>query len=342
MQKIVYTEAEIKKVAIHTVGNKLKGDSYLLSDQEIILGGQEMEEYFLKTTLKPIKNDKFFTFNNSKNNKVYDLIQPMMDGKDFIKNSKEISKHLFDVFNEPKAEGGHLVFVQYRNVIVDDELKDAIGIFKLKKAEKRLIINPNSTRYEVGFSNSYDLSKIDKGVMIYDYDSENGYLISVLDKPSKNEIIQYWSESFLDIVSRQDTIYYTNNALDVVQDFVLEGMPADTKTIDKINLLNDSIKYCKENVEFDYDDFAKEVFKDNYDDFLKYKKDFELENNLESKDSFYVDEATVKKRAKKFKTIIKLDDNFNIVVKEGSNSMIDQGTDETGRKYYKLFYKVEE
>ncbi|MCL2312934.1 MAG: nucleoid-associated protein [Firmicutes bacterium] len=341
MQTINYINTEINKVIIHSVGNRLKNDTHLLSDQEVILGGEEMEEYFLKTTLKPFKNNEFFTFNNTDSNSVYSSIQSMMDGKKFVENSKEIAKHLFETIDDPKADGGNIVFVKYKNVVVDDTLVDAIGIFKLKKAEKRFTIHPNHTRFEVDTSYSYDLSKIDKGVMIYNYDSENGYLISVLDKHTKSDVMQYWSKYFLDIIPRKDTIYYTNNALDIVERYVLDEMSADVKKIDKINLLNETITYCNENDEFDYKEFAEQVFGEDNEEFLKFRQDYELEKELVTKDSFYIDEATLKKRAKKFKTIIKLDDNFDIVIKDGSDNMITHGTDKQGRKYYKLFYQEE-
>ena len=59
-------------------------------------------------------------------------------------------------------------------------------------------------------------------------------------------------------------------------------------------------------------------------------------------DRSYIDKSTVERRAKKFKTIIKLDDNFDIVVKRNSTDMIMHEIDKQGRKYYKLFYNVEE
>ena len=343
MQKIVFTETDIKQVIIHSVGNKLKEDTCLLSNQEVILGGSIMEEHFLKNTLKPIKNDEFFSFNDVKNNQMYNLIDSMMNEKSFVENSKKIAEHLFEIIDNPKTQGSQLVIVKYSNVIVDESnLCSAIGIFKLKTAEKRLVINPKSTRFEVELSTSFDLSKIDKGVMIYDYDSENGYLISVFDKHTKSDATQYWSTKFLDIVPRTDTVYFTNNALDIVERYVLEGLPEDTKKIDQINFLNNSMGYCLCNEEFDYNEFANDIFKDASDEFLEYKENYEHDYGLVSKDSFYIDKSTVERRAKKFKTIIKLDDNFDIVVKRNSTDMIMHEIDKQGRKYYKLFYNVEE
>ena len=344
MQKINFNESHIRKVIIHTVGNRLKNDEYLLSDQELILGDPEMDNYFLTTTSKLVKNKEFFTFNNIESNSIYENIQSMINGKKFVENSHEICKHLFESIDDPKVKGGNVVFVEYKDVIVDNVLTNAIGIFKLKEPEKRITIHPNYTRYEVGFSTSFDLTKIDKGVMIYNYDSENGYLVSVLDKPTKSDVMQYWSKFFLDIVPRKDTVYFTNNALDIIENYVLEKLPelTDVKKVEQINLFNNSINYCQENDNFDYNDFSNKVFSDTSEEFLKYRDAYEKENDLIKKDDFHIDNSAVKKRAKKFKTIIKLDDNFDIIVKKGADNMIVNETDKQGRKYYKLFYNLEE
>jgi hypothetical protein len=50
-------------------------------------------------------------------------------------------------------------------------------------------------------------------------------------------------------------------------------------------------------------------------------------------------ESAVKKQARVFKSVIKLDKNFHIYV-HGNRELIEQGTDEKG-KYYKVYYKEE-
>ena len=48
----------------------------------------------------------------------------------------------------------------------------------------------------------------------------------------------------------------------------------------------------------------------------------------------------VKKQARSIKSIIKLDKNLPIYV-HGSRELIEQGVDEEGRKFYKIYYKEE-
>jgi hypothetical protein len=48
----------------------------------------------------------------------------------------------------------------------------------------------------------------------------------------------------------------------------------------------------------------------------------------------------VKKQARVFKNILKLDKNFDIYI-HGNRELIEKGIDENGRKYYKIYYEEE-
>lgn len=62
---------------------------------------------------------------------------------------------------------------------------------------------------------------------------------------------------------------------------------------------------------------------------------------VELVDNFEISTPAVKKQARVFKNIIKLDKNFHIYV-HGDNQYIKKGYDEaTGMHYYQLFFKEE-
>jgi hypothetical protein len=56
---------------------------------------------------------------------------------------------------------------------------------------------------------------------------------------------------------------------------------------------------------------------------------------------FEIDNKAVKKQAKIFKSVLKLDKNFHIYI-HGNRNLIEKGIDEDGRKYYKIFFESEE
>ena len=63
------------------------------------------------------------------------------------------------------------------------------------------------------------------------------------------------------------------------------------------------------------------------------------EEGIKDSDSFYISDKAVKKQARSFKSVIKLDKNFHIYV-HGNRSLIEQGEDEKGR-FYKVYYNEE-
>ena len=56
-------------------------------------------------------------------------------------------------------------------------------------------------------------------------------------------------------------------------------------------------------------------------------------------ESYDISESAVKKQARAYKSVIKLDKNFHIYV-HGNRELIEQGEDEKG-KYYKVYFKEE-
>jgi hypothetical protein len=59
-------------------------------------------------------------------------------------------------------------------------------------------------------------------------------------------------------------------------------------------------------------------------------------------DEFDISTQAVKKQAKVFKSILKLDKNFHIYV-HGNRELIEQGYDEEKHmKYYKVYYREEQ
>jgi hypothetical protein len=74
--------------------------------------------------------------------------------------------------------------------------------------------------------------------------------------------------------------------------------------------------------------------------FKDYKDQFQQEYELEIKDGFDISDQAVKKQARIFKSVLKLDKNFHIYI-HGNRNMIEKGTEPDGRKFYKIYYSEE-
>jgi hypothetical protein len=74
--------------------------------------------------------------------------------------------------------------------------------------------------------------------------------------------------------------------------------------------------------------------------FRKFDEQYRTQNEVELADSFEISAQAVKKQARVFKSVLKLDRNFHIYI-HGSRELIEQGIDENGRKFYKIYYEEE-
>ena len=108
-------------------------------------------------------------------------------------------------------------------------------------------------------------------------------------------------------------------------------------------MLNRSIDYFKTRDHFDMEEFTGEVIHhpEVVDSFMEYKKNFETARNFEIEDNFDIHLSAVKKQQKSFKSVLKLDKNFHIYI-HGRRDLIERGIDEeTGKKYYKIYFEEE-
>ena len=104
------------------------------------------------------------------------------------------------------------------------------------------------------------------------------------------------------------------------------------------------MKYFKEKESFDLDEFSNEVIanEEGIASFKSYKKSYEEEFDAAIADSFDISSAAVKKQARVFKSVLKLDKNFHIYI-HGDKELIEKGFDDAkSMNYYKVFFKEEE
>jgi hypothetical protein len=117
----------------------------------------------------------------------------------------------------------------------------------------------------------------------------------------------------------------------------------EVEKTDQIVLLNRSVEYFNKHETFDKEEFETEVFgqPDLIESFRNYDTEYRQNYDIELEDSFDISPQAVKKQARVFKSVLKLDKNFHVYI-HGNKDMIEKGVDEDGRKYYKLYFEDEE
>ena len=348
---ISYFQASLSHPTIHKVGNKLLDEHLSLSEDSLKIHDEVLDNLLMNYFLKPFeKVNEIYRFDHPTGdlnlNEVYHFAEMIFNDKDtFHENSRQIAKHLYDISNHPKIKSGELYLCFFTDLQIEGELLDAIGIFKSESKEPYLKVVQKSKEFEINYEQeAINIKKLDKGCLIFNTEKEAGYKVAVIDQTNSTEAA-YWIDDFLKLKIRNDNYTQTNTVLKVYKDFVTNQIDEEfeiSKT-DKIDLLNRSIKYFKEKEHFDLDEFSNEVLahEPGIESFKRFKKNYEDEFETEIGDSFIISDTAVKKQARVYKSVLKLDKNFHIYI-HGNKELIEKGYDEAMKmSYYKVYFREE-
>lgn len=327
-------------ITVHKIGNKILGEGIGFSDEELKIDEathELLENYFL-SAFKTEETYHFYSDTYLVNNTVFKIATGIFeDNTDLIAGSKDLGRHLYDVAENPRIQGGEL-FVVFFKAENENEV-DKIGIFKTEKKETFLNIfldQYNPIEVDKGIS----LAKIDKAALIFNKDKESGYVLQVVDN-NKNGDMYYWFEDFLKVKQRTDAYFHTQESLNIYRDYIKKQLPQEFEVskADQADFLNKTLKFFNEKTIFYLDEFTNEVLEDEkvIESFNTFKTDYEQDMQVNVAETFIISDAAVKKTQKHFKSIIKLDKNFHIYI-HGDKSKIEEGADEKGN-FYKLYFE---
>ena len=211
------------KIVLHRVGNKINQEGLFLSSQELELD-EEMKEELLAFFLDSFKTEEQFQFYSESyltNNAVFSSVSEIFEDKDkFLWESENIAKHLYEVAENPRVQGGDLFVVYFEGEEAEQGKIDSVGIFKMEKKMPFLKISADEEdNYSLYKDFGIGLSKLDKGAIIYNQNKELGYVISAFDN-NKNGDLYYWFEDFLKIRQREAD-YEQNTQMSIAEDFTI-------------------------------------------------------------------------------------------------------------------------
>lgn len=340
MSNLDFTNAQLVKLITHHVGNKGREEGIALSEETTVLKS-ETQDYLLMYFLTPFKPLDFYNFQGLAINEVYDSVKKIFTDKEqFIPESVKIADFLYENTTHPKIERGELNVVLLEDVLIEDEIVEAIGIFKSEVVQPFIQMEQEGVKYTIGHEFGFDLKKVDKGCIVFNTNQENGYLVLLVDTTNPYDTV-YWVEDFLNLKSSNNDYNSTKDFLDITQKFLKNEIPGnfDVSRTDQIDLLNKTVKYFKNNDAFEKTDFEENVLQEAevINSFREYENAHKAEYNLANNDAFKISEQALKKQASKFKSILKLDKNFSVYI-HGHKDLIEKGVDEDGRKFYKLYY----
>ncbi len=343
---IEFTSIKLEGIYIHEVGNKLRDENVKIAKEEISFSNDETESYLLKYFLSPFNNNEVYNFFHPTElelNEVYLFVKRLFSSPELLyKTSIDVSKHLYSQSNHPKINGGDLCVCFFKNCMFDGIMCDAIGFFKSEVKDVFLKFNSIDNGVNINHENGININKLDKGCLVFNLEEENGYKVCIID--SKSRDTQYWKNDFLNIRPASDNFHFTNDFLSMTKEYVTKHLSNKTEvsSTDQIDLLNRSVEYFKTHQSFEKEVFEKEVFQDEdvIKSFRTFDSSYRDNNNVELSNNFEISKQAVKKQARVFKKVLKLDKNFHIYI-HGKKDLIERGIEKDGRKFYKIYYETE-
>ncbi len=348
-QPLYFELAEIEALVAHRVGNKNNEQDLIPSRDLLDVQDGKLTALLHKFFLKPFVQPELyhFTFSNGdfKLNPLYTFAKAIFeDAGQFLINSVHIARHLYDLSTHPQIKSGDLFVAAFSNVVINGESTRAIGLFKSENRQDFLKLDLDKDGFYLFSDKGINIDKLDKGCLIFEMETESGYRVVMVDRVNKGNDAQYWKDEFLQLAPVQDSFHHTREIMQCTREFLLKEAPRE-KTMSKaeqIDLLNRTADYFKEHEQFNKTEFEEEIFQepDVINAFRQYSSENLRDMPVDNEGAFDISTHAVKKYAKNYKSVLKLDKNFHIYI-HGDRELIQQGRDDNGRKYYKIYYDEE-
>lgn len=344
-----HTYCNIEKLSVHHVENKTNEGQLIVSPNTLDTSDDRLRELLIQYFITPFVSPEMFCFTFTNGdfslNPLFVFATAIFDSvNSFHFNTVNMAKHLYELSLHPQIKSGDLFIVYFKDLAINHEMFDAIGIFKSENKQSFLKLDTSSGNFSLNYDDGINIEKMDKGCIIFNKDKEAGYQVQIVDKASKGVEAQFWRETFLMVKPVNDNFQHTKQLLDITKNFVAGKLPEEFEITraEQISLLNKSIDYFKTHDAFDKEEFEQEVFESEQmiNSFKKFDETYRQEKQVEIEDNFQISAYAVKKQSKNFKSILKLDKNFHIYI-HGDHELIEKGVERDGRKYYKIYYEEE-
>ncbi len=343
------TDIKLSALATHFVGNKASGEELDLSRETVDIDNAGLRHVLLQYFLTPFQEAASYHFRHPSDlslNEIMHYAKAVFDDpSSLLLQSANIARHLYEVTNLPHIKSGELHVAYFEGCPVNGIMTDALGIYKTESKESFLRLHQTKDSFVFEANEGINPNRMDKGCLIFNVNEGDGYQVHVIDKTNKREAAQFWQDIFLQLRAAGDEFHNTTDYLKLCKDFIVEQIPGEFETtkVEQIDLLNKSVSYFKKNEQFDKSSFEEEVFRipELIDSFRKYEKQYQEDYEVAFEDGFGISGAAVKKQARVFKSVIKLDKNFHVYV-HGNRDLIEKGYDaHMGMHYYKIYFEEE-
>ena len=346
-----FSQTNVVRMAITWSGNKELNEGTVIPNSTLVSVNEYVHEILINGFLKPFeKLEEFFYFTHTEdlsNNAVYQSCMQIFENPDVLPEQTAIlTERLYELSVSPKIKGGEFFAVVFDSVLLQGETMPAIGLFKIVQKDAYLRVERSTEAFALGVMEGIPSGKLALAALILGADEAEGYRILTVDTVKKKDEASMWVSQFLNATPIEDNYFNTRHYMAIASDFINQKAPAKfgLDTTEKIDLLNRSSFYFKENENFELDNFAKTLFEDEAQQsvFKEFSTEYAESQGIPLEDQFDISKQAVRKSSRVFKNIIQLDENFQIHV-QGRRDLIERGFDEEkGKPFYKIYFDREE
>ena len=265
---MLYTEdTRIAALAVHIVGNKAKDEPLLVAPA---LSGQVGDTGLMQTLTAyfagGFKSEEYYNLHHETDlacNEVYNFVCKVFDDREtFYDNSVGLARHLYETGTHPQIKGGEFYVVYFTGCRFGGEAVDAVGLFKSETRDTFLDVGEQDGQLHISSCQGINVDKLDKGCLVFDTEREEGFAVCVVDNTNRAEA-RYWIDDFLHVRPRQDNYHNTHNVLAMCKKYVTGHLPSefDVSKADQAEMLNETMKYFREQDCFSLDDFSEKVIR---------------------------------------------------------------------------------
>ncbi|HZH88353.1 MAG TPA: nucleoid-associated protein [Chitinophagaceae bacterium] len=337
-------EMQIADLILHhfsqeSIHEKISHETIEIDDE---VDGAVLLHLFTKPFMKPQSTYNFHHEVDIDFNVLQKLTQSLWEEDlSFVEYSQKAFTHLKEVSEHPNIKDGDFFVIRFKNLLLNDTHRQAIGLYKVEQMESFLTTDWKDTRQaHIALQQGIHEGKLDKACLIVDLPS--GPELYIIDQ--NKEEAAYWKHDFIQVELKNDHYNQTMQTLVLTQHFIKEQFPHEfnVERVDQIDLMNKSMDYFKSADTFKQEEFEQAVLQDEH--LITSYRNFQEQTNQGQgwtfEDDFVMVPEAVKKNQRFYKSIIKLDKNFHIYV-HGNPEMIEQGEDDDGRRFYKLYFEEE-
>lgn len=351
-----FTGMQMKQLVVHHVGNKLRGEGFIVSPSLHHSADGNAEELLLRYFSSSFKEKvlyKFFHETDLHLNPAYMhassiFIRP----ESFYEQSLNLLQHLYEKSVHPQIKGGEFYAAYFSGCRINGQEVDALGMFKTERRDPYLKVVTSRAGSSIAADQGINIRRLDKGAFIFHTESTDGYRVAIVDAVSKgdNEAM-YWKEEFLRLTDVQNEYFHTRQHVDLCRDFAenVYGAEYQADKKDQVMFVHNALAYLEQEDEFQLEDFVRKVVREPelIERFREHKQLYEINQGLPPAEAFSISEQAVKTAKRNLKGLIKLDTAIEIKVKtataETAEDFIERGYDEKkGMHFYKVYFNAEE